>query len=87
MSHILRFQTEVREQVAIQGACDRLKLPLLVFDETKLFISSTVRRAVRLPERGVRSFTISSLQRLRLPASPGAGEKRIGISSGFCKGK
>ncbi len=36
LSHILQIQTEVRDPVAIQAACGRLKLPELVFGETKL---------------------------------------------------
>ena len=50
MSHIVQIQTEVRDPVAIQAACGRLKLPEPVFGETKLFTSSAVGWAVRLPE-------------------------------------
>ena len=49
MSHIVQIQTEVRDPVAIQAACGRLKLPEPVFGETKLFTSSAVGWAVRLP--------------------------------------
>jgi hypothetical protein len=50
VSHIVSIQTEVRDPVAIQAACGRLKLPEPVFGETKLFTSSAVGWAVRLPE-------------------------------------
>ena len=50
MSHIVQIQTEVRDPVAIQAACGRLMLPEPVFGETKLFTSSAVGWAVRLPE-------------------------------------
>ena len=50
MSHIVQIQTEVRDPVAIQAACGRLKWPEPVFGETKLFTSSAVGWAVRLPE-------------------------------------
>jgi Protein of unknown function (DUF1257) len=50
VSHIVQIQTEVRDPVAIQAACGRLKWPEPVFGETKLFTSSAVGWAVRLPE-------------------------------------
>ena len=50
MSHIVQIQTEVRDPVAIQAACGRLKLPEPVFGETKLFTSWAIGWAVRLPE-------------------------------------
>ncbi len=49
MSHIVQIQTEIRDPVAIRAACDRLALPEPVFGETKLFSSSAVGWAVRLP--------------------------------------
>ena len=50
MSHIVQIQTEVRDPVAIQTACGRLKLPVPVFGEAKLFTSSAVGWAVKLPD-------------------------------------
>lgn len=50
MSHIVSIQTEVRDPVAIRAACGRLSLPEPVFGETKLFSTSAVGWAVRLPE-------------------------------------
>jgi hypothetical protein len=50
VSHIVQIQTEIRDLVAIQAACGRLSLPEPVFGETKLFSSSAVGWAVRLPE-------------------------------------
>ena len=50
MSHIVSIQTEIRDPVAIRAACDRLSLPEPVFGEMKLFGSSAVGWAVRLPE-------------------------------------
>jgi hypothetical protein len=50
LSHILQIQTEVRDPVAIQAGCGRLKWPEPVFGKSKLFTSSAVGWAVRLPE-------------------------------------
>ena len=50
MSHVVQIQTEIRDPVAIQAACGRLSLPEPVFGETKLFSSSAVGWAVRLPD-------------------------------------
>ena len=50
MSHIVSIQTEIRDPVAIRAACGRLSLPEPVFGETKLFSSTSVGWAVRLPE-------------------------------------
>ena len=49
MSHIVQIQTEVRDPVAIRAACGRLALTEPVFGEAKLFSSSAVGWAVRLP--------------------------------------
>lgn len=46
-SHMVQIQTEVRDTVAIQAACGRLKLPEPVFGETKRFTNSAVGWAVR----------------------------------------
>lgn len=50
MSHIVQIQTEIRDPIAIRAACGRLSLPEPVFGETKLFSTSTVGWAVRLPD-------------------------------------
>lgn len=50
MSHVVQIQTEIRDPVAIRAACGRLSLPEPVFGETKLFSTSAVGWAVRLPE-------------------------------------
>lgn len=50
MSHVVQIQTEIRDSAAIRAACGRLSLPEPVFGETKLFSSSAVGWAVRLPE-------------------------------------
>ncbi|HEY0982999.1 DUF1257 domain-containing protein [Schlesneria sp.] len=50
MSHIVQIQTEIRDPAAIRAACGRLTLPEAVFGETKLFSSSAVGWAVRLPD-------------------------------------
>ena len=49
MSHIVSIQTEVRDPVAIRAACGRLAWPEPVWGEVKLFASSAVGWAVRLP--------------------------------------
>ena len=50
MSHIVEIQTEIRDPVAIQAACQRLSLPEPVFGEVKLFTTSATGWAVRLPD-------------------------------------
>jgi len=50
VSHIVQIQTEIRDPVAIQAACGRLSLPQPVFGETKLYSSSAVGWAIRLPK-------------------------------------
>ena len=50
MSHVVQIQTEIRDPVAIRAACDRLSLPEPVFGQTKLYSSTAVGWAVRLPE-------------------------------------
>ena len=50
MSHIVEIETEIRDPVAIQAACQRLKLPEPVFGEVKLFTTSATGWAVRLPD-------------------------------------
>lgn len=48
MSHVVQVQTEVRDVVAIRGACGRLGLAEPVHGEVKLFSSKAVGWAVRL---------------------------------------
>lgn len=50
MSHIVEIETEIRDPVAIQAACQRLSLPEPVFGEVKLFSTSATGWAVRLPD-------------------------------------
>ncbi len=50
MSHIVEIQTEIRDPVAIQAACQRLSLPESVFGEVKLFTTSATGWAVRLSD-------------------------------------
>jgi len=50
VSHIVQIQTEIRDPAAIRSACIRLSLSEPVFGETKLFSSSAVGWAVRLPD-------------------------------------
>ena len=47
---VLLFETEVRDPVAIQAVCQRLRLPEAVFGSTKLFSTSLTGWAVQLPE-------------------------------------
>ncbi|QDV20668.1 hypothetical protein Pan153_53440 [Gimesia panareensis] len=48
MSHIVQIQTEIRDPVAIHGACQRLKLPPPVQGEFQLFNSTAAGWAVQL---------------------------------------
>lgn len=50
MSHIVTIKTEVRDPVAIQSACERLKLPATVFGKTRLFTSEATGWQVVLPD-------------------------------------
>ncbi|QDS88780.1 hypothetical protein EC9_29750 [Rosistilla ulvae] len=50
MSHIVEIKTEVRDPVAIRAACQRLKVPGPVFGEFRLFSTSAIGWAVRLPQ-------------------------------------
>lgn len=49
MSHVVQVQTEVRDVEAIRRACGRLGLVEPVYGEVKLFSSTAVGWAVRLP--------------------------------------
>ena len=50
MSHVVTIKTQVRDPIAIQSACDRLKLPTPVFGTAKLFTSEATGWQVTLPE-------------------------------------
>jgi len=50
LSHIVSIQTEVRDPVAIQSACDHLNLPPPHFGAVKLYSSSATGWAVQLPQ-------------------------------------
>ena len=50
MSHIVQIQTEVRDPVAIQAACRRLKLPDPQQRTVTLFSSEVTGLAVELPQ-------------------------------------
>ena len=50
MSHIVQIQTEIRDPVAIQSACTRLRLEPPVFGPVKLFIAEKTGWQIRLPE-------------------------------------
>ena len=49
MSHLVSIQTEVRDLVAINAACHRLKLPEPVQGTARLFESEVAGLLVRLP--------------------------------------
>ena len=50
MSHLISIKTQVRDPIAIQSACERLKLPAPVFGKTRLFTSETTGWQVVLPK-------------------------------------
>lgn len=49
MSHIVEIRTEVRDQLAIAAACDRLQLPAPVHGEHRLYGGTVTGLAVQLP--------------------------------------
>ena len=49
MSHIVTIETEVRDPLAVQAACARLKLPPAVERTVALFSGSATGLAVELP--------------------------------------
>jgi hypothetical protein len=49
MSHLVEIRTEVRDEAAVQAACQRLKLPIPVRETVKLFSAQATGLAVRLP--------------------------------------
>ena len=48
VSHVVQVQTEVRDVMAIRGACGRLGLAEPAYGEVKLFSSTSVGWAVNL---------------------------------------
>ena len=50
MSHLISIKTQVRDPIAIQSACERLKLPTPVFGKARLFASEATGWQVKLPE-------------------------------------
>lgn len=49
LSHIVHIRTEVRDPLAISGACTRLSLPQPTAGEHQLFINRVAGLAVQLP--------------------------------------
>ena len=49
MSHLVSIKTQVRDPIAIQSACERLKLPAPVFGKVRLFTSEATGWQVVLP--------------------------------------
>ncbi|MCH9791188.1 MAG: DUF1257 domain-containing protein [Planctomycetes bacterium] len=49
MSHIVEIKTEVRDEVAVSAACNRLKLEAPTQGTAKLFSSSATGTIVKLP--------------------------------------
>ena len=50
MSHVVTIKTQVREPIAIQSACERLKLPAPVHGTAKLFTSQATGWQIKLPD-------------------------------------
>lgn len=50
MSHLVRIQTKVREPLAVEAACRRLKLPAPLHRTVRLFSTEATGLAVELPE-------------------------------------
>lgn len=50
MSHVVQIQTEIRDPLGMRAACSRLSLAEPTFGEAKLFSTSAVGWAVRLPD-------------------------------------
>jgi hypothetical protein len=49
VSHVVRIKTEVRDAVAVQAACTRLRLPQPAWGTFELFNAPATGLAVRLP--------------------------------------
>ena len=50
MSHLVSIKTQVRDPIAIQSACERLKLPAPVYGTARLFTSQATGWQVKLPD-------------------------------------
>jgi hypothetical protein len=50
MSHIVTIRTQVRDPLAIQSACSRLKLPAPFFGPAKLFVTEKIGWVVKLTD-------------------------------------
>lgn len=50
MSHVVTIKTEIRDAVALNAACLRLKLEPPICETVQLFSSEATGHAVRLPE-------------------------------------
>ena len=50
MSHLVSIKTQVRDPIAIQSACERLKLPAPVYGTARLFTSEATGWQIKLPE-------------------------------------
>ena len=50
MSHLVTVKTQVRDPIAIQSVCERLKLPSPFFGTARLFNSEATGWQVKLPE-------------------------------------
>ena len=50
MSHIVTIKTQVRDPIAIQSACERLKLPVAVHGTAQLFTKQATGWQVKLPD-------------------------------------
>lgn len=50
MSHIVTIRTQVRDPLAIQSACSRMKLPAPVYGPAKLFVTEKTGWVVKLTD-------------------------------------
>jgi len=50
MSHIVQIQTEIRDPVAVQSACNRLGFPTPTHRKVELYNASATGLAVELPD-------------------------------------
>ena len=50
MSHLVSIKTQVQDPIAIQSACERLKLPAPVFGKAHLFTSEVTGWQIKLPD-------------------------------------
>lgn len=50
MSHVVEIQTELRDPLAVQAACERLRLPRPVLGTFKLYSETVTGLGVELPE-------------------------------------